>query len=261
MLSWVSRLKATPSHWSVLLKDQINSLGSIQPSCSSRSALLATQTQLPSLPAWYPFSTWVMWGNWDKETYPEPQFLWRAYSRAAVRDQRYKATQTQMPYLPATWIGAFSTWVRCGNCGKETYPESHADSGIPTWELDSNLTARQSSRGYSRHFMTNACRMSHKVYQLFQSDNIQLKSKLVLFEKILQPGVPGKQDTPSTVSLKVQFLQQATDKYKNFTHKITNCWYIHMYDRHTFVEWRSGSSACLIQCPGLESRLDLFLVW
>jgi hypothetical protein len=40
-------------------------LGSIQP----RSVLQATQTQIPSLPARYPFNTWVRWG---KETYLEP---------------------------------------------------------------------------------------------------------------------------------------------------------------------------------------------
>jgi hypothetical protein len=35
----------------------------------SMSALQATQPQMSSLPARYPFYTWVRWGNWDKETY------------------------------------------------------------------------------------------------------------------------------------------------------------------------------------------------
>jgi hypothetical protein len=48
----------TPSHWPVLSKDLLHSLGSVQPSCSSRSAL-ATQTQIPLLPARYPFNTSV----------------------------------------------------------------------------------------------------------------------------------------------------------------------------------------------------------
>jgi hypothetical protein len=51
-----------------LLFQRTNStpLGSnIQPSCSSRSALQATQT----LQARYPFKTRVGWGNWGKETY------------------------------------------------------------------------------------------------------------------------------------------------------------------------------------------------
>jgi hypothetical protein len=36
-------------------QDQLNSLGNIQPSCSSRTALQATQTQMPFLPASYPW--------------------------------------------------------------------------------------------------------------------------------------------------------------------------------------------------------------
>jgi hypothetical protein len=49
------KLHITPSHWPILSKDLLNSLGSIQPSCSSRSVLQATHIQVPSLPARYPF--------------------------------------------------------------------------------------------------------------------------------------------------------------------------------------------------------------
>jgi hypothetical protein len=49
----------TPSHWPVLSNDLLNNLGSIQPSCSSKSVHHATQTQIPFLPASYPFNTWV----------------------------------------------------------------------------------------------------------------------------------------------------------------------------------------------------------
>jgi hypothetical protein len=41
---------------------------SIQPSCRYRSALQATQTQMPSLPA-LPFSNWVRRDSWGKESH------------------------------------------------------------------------------------------------------------------------------------------------------------------------------------------------
>jgi hypothetical protein len=68
----------TPSHWPVLSKDLLNSLGSIQPSCSSRSAQQAAQTQISFLLARYPFNSTYASRLWSAPNfYPNSPRFWR----------------------------------------------------------------------------------------------------------------------------------------------------------------------------------------
>jgi hypothetical protein len=70
-------------------------------------------------------------GLFFQRTYSTP---WGAYRRAAVWDQCYGLNKNT-DAISTSYSYPFNTWVRRGNWGKETYPESHANSGIRTRDL------------------------------------------------------------------------------------------------------------------------------
>jgi hypothetical protein len=116
----------------------------------------------------------------------------RGFTLPLAIDMILQRTYTQLwvAYIRTAAEYPFTTWVGWGNWGKETYPVSHADSGIRTW----GLTASQ--RPEQRNYITPPRIVQHyligiRFHHTYVNQLFSLQFAILLYNRVFTNHPPG----------------------------------------------------------------------